>query len=275
MRNRRATSVLVACLAALLGVQVASAQSGGVGGDPGARNVSVGPWSGEVSTSVVGGGSSFAGRDGVNVTIGSTGGESSGGSSAGTGTGAPVCVSSGLRLTEFIPLPDLTIESLPEDRGIVGTETYFRIKSDFEGDAFVSYVNAEYTRVRPVYDLAGNMVECQQQTVPLRLPVYFWPIGYQWTWGDGSEPLTPQSCRRTRRPTDCQSGLGLGGQFGLPHVYEVSSLGESESKFEVTLSVNFRVALRLGSTFLTLVPELLQTQTHDLRVEQIQSVLVD
>jgi hypothetical protein len=43
----------------------------------------------------------------------------------------------------------------------------------------------------------------------------------------------------------------------------------------VTLSVNFRVALRLGSTFLTLVPELLQTQTHDLRVEQIQSVLVD
>src|SRR5918999_5943137 len=112
MRSRRAVALAVVAL--LVNASLASAQPGGVGGDPGAQSISKGPWSGDIVATVVGD-AQFDGTDGLRIGVSSDGGQSSGGSGSGTGPpGPPPCVNSGIRITQFIPLPNLTIQSLPQ-----------------------------------------------------------------------------------------------------------------------------------------------------------------
>jgi hypothetical protein len=281
---RGLSCIALALVAALLAVSSASAQDlppgigvGAIGGDPSSLAVSKGGWSGEASVTVMAD-QHFRGPDGILVQVSGGGGESSSGGSGapGIGTGAVgiVCLSSPVRFREYIPLPSLVIKSMPPE-GVVGQTTYFWTRSNtFDGTRFNEQVAGEYTERRPLYNEDGDVIACDERVVPITITVSYWPVGYLWTFGDQAT-FTDADCKKTKRPSDCKTGLAGEETAGIPHVYEISSLKHGDQGYRVTLTVNFAVGISFGGRFMMVPGSVTQTQVRDLDVNQIQAVLIE
>ena len=204
-----------------------------------------------------------------------------GGGGAVVPVGPPPCVSSGPRFTQDIPLPGLTIKSWPTTRGIVGTPTYFWVESSrFDGTHIEYDVPAEYTRRVPTFDVYGNQVGCDISVVPItvsdRVLARGLPLGL-WRRAPETSPASRATEARRNRPgpSDCTTGLGKPELGGIPHVYQISSVGEGEDGFTVEFEVDFIFGIYIAGRFDEFPQTIEQIQQRDLPVEQIQAILVD
>ena len=201
-----------------------------------------------------------------------------GGDTSGDGGGAPggpiPCVSGPLHLTKRIYLPQLSIRTWPEQRGIVGTPTFFWVHSDsFDGNVIREPAEAWYTKAIPQgLDAAGNEI-CLRTIEYVPATLEYWPVGFRWDFGDGSRDLTPFTCERAAsRPVACRLGLGRPEAGDISHVYQFSSIRDPDSKFRVSITIDFRFDVRIFSQAM-LESDIQQTQTRELPVEQIQTIL--
>jgi hypothetical protein len=209
------------------------------------------------------------GSDYWEVTIG---GDASG------GDGAPVgplpCVSGPLHLTKRIDLPQLSIRTWPEHKGIVGTPTFFWVDSEgFDGNVIKEPAEAWYTKAIPQgLDAAGNEI-CLRTVEYLPATLEYWPVGFRWDFGDNSRDLTPFTCERaSSRPAACRLGMGRPESGDISHVYEFSSMRGADATFQVSITVDFRFDVRIFGQAVY-ETDITQMQTRELPVEQIQTLL--
>jgi hypothetical protein len=195
-------------------------------------------------------------------------------------TGAAACGDGPLLLdTQWQQLPAVRIETSPSRAGVVNVETYFWIdgsSSNFNGSRWVRNADAHWFHTDPLYDAEGQFITCSEPVEnTLIVQLYYWPVWYEWDYGD-DRPKQKVGCPEAgEKPGDCKVGVGNPDPRLIHHKYEVSSpRADHEDGYPVTVMVTFSVAMGSGGEIFNM-GEVQQPIWMHLPVREVQSVLVD
>ena len=275
--TRRLVPILAWLVAATLMPAAAFGQTPGDQGAPSApRRVGVGNHSSHVRGWTETHGQYGRGRRGTEeVTFHGEGG--AGPSNGGSGpTGPEACGEGPLVIPPWAEsAPSFRIETLPRQQGVVNVESRFMLDGEFDGHAFWRRAPAQVTHTEPTY-VDGEFTGCgvaYVETVYVR--AHYWPISYQWDYGDGERSSLIACGSLAAGPSDCLFGVRQ-TEDRISHLYEVSSAEHADQGgYLLGVTVMFGMGISADNDGAPVIPLLQVPDRGWLRyqVREVQSIL--